>query len=746
MPETIRTPVFNRYEVLDKVGSGGMGTVYKARDIHLDRCVALKVLPPGLQEHAESLERFRREAQALASLKHHGIAAVYDADVEGGFPYLVLEFVEGKNLERLLAEGEPLAVPDVLQMGIELAEALDHIHGHRIVHRDVKSSNIIIGPDGRAVLADFGIALVASLPRISRGALGTPEYMSPEQVDGKPLDGRSDLYSLGVVLYECLAGTVPFERAGDSLAELSVLMKDILETPLPSIRKQRAEVPAWLAAVVERCLAKSPDARFASGAELAQALRKGRTSGLLVLPSRTAASPPAPRFGKAALREAAGVPDLGQGHGGLIVIGHTQPVVGVVFSPDGQRLATASGDRAVRLWDIATGQLAHTLPGHEGHILSLAFSPDGHHLASGDVTGSVRVWEAYHGKVRCVLKGHSALVMTLAFSPDGQRLASGCTDGTVRLWDVRRGRLIRTIAGHAGYTLSVAFSPDGGQLASGGADGTIRLWDVATGRLARTLGEFTNRVIAIAFSPDRRHLASSGADGAVRLWDVGAGHVQRVFRGHRGWVMSLSFSPDGKHLASAGRDQAVCVWEVPGGRLLHRLEDHHGEVMSVAYSPAGTYLATGSKDTTVRLRPLQAQGTAHRSRLRRILGMFFLLALAVLMLWGGLKEHGLLGCAARDEALCSGDRIYAERAGWTVIVASRGERTQAERIAARLRDQGFRIGVLVKPDAQSMRYRVGVGQFEKQAEALAVKQRLAGKHKDLPADAWVVQIWPGATP
>ena len=240
MPQTIRTPVFNRYEVLEKIGSGGMGTVYKARDTHLDRCVALKMLPPGLQEHPETLERFRREAQALACLKHPSVATVYDANVEGGFPYLVLEFIEGKNLERILAEQGPMPIQDVVRMGIELAEAIDHIHEHRVVHRDIKTSNIIVEPEGRAVLADFGIALVASLPRISLGALGTPEYMSPEQADGKALDGRTDLYSFGVVLYECLSGVVPFERDGDGLAELTALMTDILKAP-PLPLRQRPE-------------------------------------------------------------------------------------------------------------------------------------------------------------------------------------------------------------------------------------------------------------------------------------------------------------------------------------------------------------------------------------------------------------------------------------------------------------------------------------------------------------------------
>ncbi len=272
MPETTRTPVFTRYEILEELGSGGMGTVYKARQKFVGRLVAFKVLPPALRQDAEALQRFEREAAALGRLKHPNVVAVFDAGVEGGFPYLAMEFVQGKNLRQVLQERGRLSVDEALRLGIEMAEALEHVQRRGLVHRDVKPSNILIDPDGKAMLTDFGIAFAATLPRITQGAMGTPEFMSPEQADGRALDIRSDLYSLGVVLYEGLAGAVPFKREGDSLTSLSKLLHEILHAPPP--RLTVPGVPAWLADAIHRCLEKDPARRFQTGADLARVLRE----------------------------------------------------------------------------------------------------------------------------------------------------------------------------------------------------------------------------------------------------------------------------------------------------------------------------------------------------------------------------------------------------------------------------------------------------------------------------------------
>lgn len=274
MYETTRTPVFSRYELLDELGSGGMGTVFKARQKFVGRLVAFKVLPPGLREDDETLKRFEREAEALGRLKHPHVVTVFDAGVEGGFPYLAMEFVEGKDLRKTLKERKRLTVDEVTRLGIEVAEALDHMDERGLVHRDLKPSNIIIDEDGRAVLTDFGIAFAATMPRITQGAMGTPEFMSPEQADGKPLDIRTDLFSLGVVMYECLVGELPFRREGEGLTSLTKMLHQIINEPPPSVTAKRAEVPQELSEIVSKLMQKDPALRYQKASELATALRK----------------------------------------------------------------------------------------------------------------------------------------------------------------------------------------------------------------------------------------------------------------------------------------------------------------------------------------------------------------------------------------------------------------------------------------------------------------------------------------
>jgi serine/threonine protein kinase len=259
------------YRIAGKIGEGGMGEIYEAQDTELDRKVALKVLPSGVSENPDRLERFRREAKAIAALNHPNVITIHGIEEAESRRFLVMELVEGQSLDKMIPSGG-LPLPAVFDIAIPMAEALAAAHARRIVHRDFKPSNVMVTPGGRVKVLDFGLAKVAeetgppagsestqvetrTPPLTGEGVvLGTAPYMSPEQLQGHPIDHRTDIFSLGVVLFEMVSGRRPFQ--GDStIALASSILKD---TP-PSLTDVRAELPRHMGRIIQHCLEKNPD-------------------------------------------------------------------------------------------------------------------------------------------------------------------------------------------------------------------------------------------------------------------------------------------------------------------------------------------------------------------------------------------------------------------------------------------------------------------------------------------------------
>ena len=263
------TVLSGRYKLGSKLGSGGMSTVYLAQDEVLDRPVAVKLLHREISEEADQLERFRREARAAARLSHPNLVSVIDAGEDEGRPYIVFEYVEGDTLKKLITDQGGLEVDEAVAYAIEIGRGLIAAHGRKLIHRDVKPQNVLIAADGRAKVTDFGIArsLEGEGMTATGRVLGTTDYVSPEQAMGEDVDERSDVYSLGIVLYEMLTGDVPFRAE----TQVGVAMKHVNE-PLPDVLVERPEVSAAVASVVDRSTTKDPRDRYNSVGEMVRDL------------------------------------------------------------------------------------------------------------------------------------------------------------------------------------------------------------------------------------------------------------------------------------------------------------------------------------------------------------------------------------------------------------------------------------------------------------------------------------------
>jgi WD40 repeat protein len=656
------------YEILDVLGRGGMGVVFRARQRSLNRLVALKMIQSAADADEEGRRRFRTEAESLAQLQHPNIVQIHEVGEQDGVPFFSMEYVEGGNLKDRLA-GRPQPAADAAQVVRTLALAMDYAHQCGIVHRDLKPSNILMTGGAssakpqaaaEAKITDFGLAkhLTQALDLTRSGdVLGTPSYMAPEQTSSTRQTGpATDIYALGAILYEMLTGRPPF-LAG---TPLETFQQILLVDPVAPGRLQPG-VPRDLETVCLKCLHKEPQRRYASGQALADDL--GRfLEGKPVAARRVSA---VGRVGKWARRRPA-VAALLAALLAVTVAGAAFVLLGWQDAVQARREAVEAHQDAVKAQKEAERRAEQALQerqatlrasaklaalrGHAlceqgeisagllwlAHGLELAEEAGAADLEPGIRTGLAR-WRQWLFEPARVSRMHGTPVLAVAFSPDGRTVATGAwahkwgkagTPAEVQLWNVGNWEPRGAPLLHPEPVKAIAFSPDGRTLLSSCMDGKARLWDVATGTLRCDPLPHRGRVNVAAFSKDGRVAMTAGSvwedtpfgkallGGEVRFWDGATGAALGEPVAVDSAVLAGAFSPDGGRFLIGCLDKTARWYSLPGRTPDGAPVAHPGAVWTVAVSPDGGTFLVGGDDGSARL-----YATASRKPLARPLQM-----------------------------------------------------------------------------------------------------------------------------
>jgi WD40 repeat protein len=617
-----RVRYFGDYELKDVLGRGGMGVVYRAVQLSLDRPVALKMIRAGLWAEAEEVRRFKNEAEAIARFDHPAIVAIHEVGQFQGQHYFSMQLVEGTSLDRVL--GDYATAPrKAARLAAEAARALHHAHQRGILHRDVKPSNILIDRGGHPHITDFGLAKrlgAGDDGSVSGAVMGTPQYMSPEQAAGHhaTITTATDVYGLGATLYAALTCRAPFGD-GSVLEILQQVQTRVPERPSAVNR----EVDRDLETICLKCLEKDPKGRYGSAEAAAEDLERY----LRGEPIEARPTGAAERLVKWARRRPAAAALVGVSIlAALILVG-----LGVALAY--QSRLQAAYTETERQRGIAETQraIAETALASERRFLyynRVLFADrelqDNNPYRAEELLDQCPVeqrhWEWHHLKRMCHgelfgFRAHSGNIASVAFSPDGRLIATGAYDPVVRIWDAETGRAIRALGGHGeGYSY-VAFSPDSSRLASVCGlfpkPGCLLVHEVVTGRLLLAVPLKTGATAQLAYRPGGRELAvTSGdvqSDGWVQFLDARTARNRLTIPVPGKSAYTLAFSPDGSRLAVVvGKLNAVdsvpsgeiWVFDTETGRLSLCLEARGVILKTVAFSPDGRKIASGGIDGT----------------------------------------------------------------------------------------------------------------------------------------------------
>lgn len=577
------------YEVSARLGRGGMGEVFLGRDPALERPVAIKVLSHTLvQEHGERyVHRFQSEARAVASLRHPNIVQVYASGEQDGHYYFAMEYVQGETLAQLLKREGRLPVNQALSIIRQVLLGLAEAHRHGLVHRDIKPGNILLEDrTGRALIADFGIVKASDRDdersaqelTLTGVVMGTAEYLAPEQALGEPVDGRADLYAVGVMMYRLLSGELPFKA--DTAAAMTYRHT---RDQAPSLRANAPDVPARLCRVVDQLLAKSPDQRFES-AEQALAAIDPEDEPPVATRRRWLAVAVICVIVAALFAGLGPMLGFGSHHASLLdrnpgsvyepavetrLTQHTGNVIDVAMSDSGIAVSVGK-DQTLCVWDLAKGTLIKQLTGHTNTIFNLCLSRNGKRAVSAAEDETLRVWDIDAGTSRVLPIPASDAPGRIALSSDGRILVVG---GTREMW-VYDLDADRVVIHRDSSAYSVAIDVTGQRYAYSGWEKEVYPVEIGSSESHVALVGHTKHVYALACSDDGRYIAAGEAGGVLSVWDTDSGTRIQTIQAHDGDIRRVGLSGDGSRVLSYAENAKV--WDVATGRLLATIEDVSG--------------------------------------------------------------------------------------------------------------------------------------------------------------------------
>jgi eukaryotic-like serine/threonine-protein kinase len=584
MPDRVGQQLAN-YRLIRPLGQGGFADVYLGEHVYLNTQAAIKVLQMRLTD--DDKRSFLEEARTIAHLKHPYIVRILEYDVLEDIPFLVMEYAPNGTLRQYHPKGTILPPASVVPYVRQVAAALQYAHDQKLIHRDVKPENMLLGNKNAVLLSDFGLAVIAQSSRDRlQTVAGTVTYMAPEQLQGRACPA-SDQYALAVVVYEWLSGERLFSGSFIEVATQHVLV------PPPPLRNKIPGLSPAIDLVIQKALAKSPEQRFASVLEFATAFEQ--VCQAEASKQSTSASHP---FGKLFTTYSK----------------HSAAVLDIAWSPDGKKIASASADKTVHIWNAKSKNPILIYRNHAKPVSAVAWSPDGSRIVSGSWDTTVQVWNVPTGRKLFTYRGYTREVSTVAWSPDGEYIACGSWDTTVQIRQAKSGSRLFTYQGHTSPVYAVAWSPislstnheaglriasASGDAVNADVDNTVQIWNAFSGDNALIYRDHFYFVRAVAWSPDGKKIASASADTNVQVWNVATGSNILTYRGHSSKVNAVAWSPNGRRIASASDDRTVQIWDAATGETIFTYRGHAKEVSSVAWSPNGTRIASAGYDARV---------------------------------------------------------------------------------------------------------------------------------------------------